>query len=78
MTADCRSLCAYRSAFAPRDFASQSAEVVKLHHHVVSEFQSDAIELEEREPARDCISVALSCEALIRRRHSLGVSFASR
>ena len=29
-----------------------SAEIVKLRDHVVSEFQSDAIELEEREPPR--------------------------
>src|SRR6185312_3373077 len=29
-----------------------SAEIVKLRGHIVSEFQSDAVELEEREPSR--------------------------
>ena len=29
-----------------------SAEIVKLHDHLISEFQSDAVELEEREPPR--------------------------
>jgi hemolysin D len=34
------------------DARRASAEIVRLHHPVVSEFQSDAVELEEREPPR--------------------------